>query len=436
MNQRASKQLRLVALAAVLISTLTACAPVKDLVIRDGTREIRRYEYEGSTALETVVIPDSVTLIDDYAFKNCKNLKSIVIPDSVTEVGKWAFYGCESLSEVSLPVSAQYDESFLNNPNLTALTFTGDRFTEDYRHGWSFTDSLVHEGNGTNPTLYDTVEKITVADSITTIGKGAFYGFYNLKTVVLPDTVTAIESAAFAGCSSLETVDLPDSLTEIGEDAFSGCGLTAIEIPASVASIGDEAFWNCNGLTSITIPASVASIGNEAFKGCKNLTSVDIPPSVDSLGEDLFAGCVALRLAVRDIFPADFDSAEDVRSEQGRLIPEGARVVPMGEWQSEDFFVPHDPWGILDTSLYNQMPEDLRSADWFTADYAIMLDWEVHRDDSVTVITTNAYGTSVNSGSHVVYNVYLCGRDGTVRLIGTSSGKDGISVWQTISKHF
>ena len=411
MNRRASKRLLLTALAAAMLPALTACetAPVKDLVIKDGTTEIVARQYEDCKDLETVVIPDSVTSIGQYAFKDCKNLRSIVIPDSVTEVGMWAFYGCENLGEVSLPVSAQYDEPFLDNPNLTALTFTGDRFTEGYLHGWSFIDSLAHEGNGTSPTLYETVEKITVADSITAIGAHAFSGCRNLKTVVLPDTVTAIGDGAFGDCSHLETVVLPDSVTSIGKSAFGWSGLTAIEIPASVTSIGDG-----------------------AFKNCPNLTSVTIPPSVDFLGEDLFADCKALRLAVRDLFPTDFESAEDASRGEDKLIPEGARVVPMGEWQSEENLVHHSPWIILDTSLYNRMPEDVRSADWFTADYAIILDRESYRDDNVMIITTTNYGTSVNSGWDSHYVIYLCGRDGTIRRIGYSGSTDGEDVWKSI----
>ena len=405
-----------VLIAAALLA-LAACKskPVTDLVIRDGTTEILAHQYENIASLETVSIPDSVTKIGEYAFQKCTNLKSIVIPDSVTEVGMWAFYGCESLSEVTLPATAKYDKPFLDNPNLTAMTITGDHFVPNDEYSYGFMSSLVYQGNGTSPTLYGTLESVRITGPITTIAEGAFSGCWNLKSVELPDTVTRIESNAFGSSweSSLETIDLPDSVTEIGDGAFGWSGFTAIEIPDSVVSIGDRAFHDS-----------------------KNLISVKIPPTVGSLGEGLFENCTALRLAVRDIFPTDFKNAVDVSGEEGRLIPEGARVVPMGEFESEEGLMHHAPWGILDSSLYNLMPEEVRSADWFTADYAIILNWEVHRDDSVTVITTNAYGTSVNSGSYVTYSIYLCGRDGTIRRIGWSYGKDGESVWKAIAERF
>ncbi len=431
--QLPSRYLKLLYLAALIamMLTLTACGTPKDLVIKDGTTTIRAHQYENNTTLESVVIPNSVTTIEEYAFKGCTNLQSvvipdsvtvigdgafngclklqsIVIPDSVTYVGHWAFFGCESLNDVTLPAAAEYNESFLENPKLTTLTITGDHFRESK----GFIDTLTDR-----KTRYETpdktLESVTVTGSVTIIPEYTFAYCRNLKSIKLPDTVTTIEAAAFGDCVSLETIELPDSLTTIGDTAFGWSGITSIKIPASVTSIGDKAFRNCTSLTHLTIPPSVASIG-----------------------EDIFYECVALRKVVREIFPTDFESAVDVTKEKGRLIPEGARVVPMGEYQSEENLINHKPWGIFDSTLYNLMPEDVRSADWFTADYAIILDWEVHRNDNVMIITTNAYGTSVNSGSSVSYNIYLCGRDGTIRKIGTSSDNTGKWVWSRIADLF
>ena len=54
-------------------------------------------------------------------------------------------------------------------------------------------------------------------------------------------------------CSSLESVVIPDSVTSIGKEAFYDCdSLTSIVIPDSVTSIGNYAFYNCSSLTSVT----------------------------------------------------------------------------------------------------------------------------------------------------------------------------------------
>ena len=46
---------------------------------------------------------------------------------------------------------------------------------------------------------------------------------------------------------------IPDSVTSIGSGAFSGCsGLTSVTIPDSVTSIGDYAFYGCSRLMNVT----------------------------------------------------------------------------------------------------------------------------------------------------------------------------------------
>ena len=119
---------------------------------------------------------------------------------------------------------------------------------------------------------------MTIPDSVTSIGVGAFYGCSGLTSVTIPNGVTNIGSSVFCDCSGLTSVTIPDSVTSIGDSAFYNCcGLTSVTIPDSVTSIGDGAFYGCSGLTSVTIPDSVTSIGSEAFFGCANLRKAKVP---------------------------------------------------------------------------------------------------------------------------------------------------------------
>ncbi len=78
-----------------------------------------------------------------------------------------------------------------------------------------------------------------------------------------------IKNDVAVGCRPWATsVTIPESVTSIGKSAFYGCkGLTSVTIPNSVTSIGSSAFSGCTGLTSITIPNSVTSIDGSAFYG-------------------------------------------------------------------------------------------------------------------------------------------------------------------------
>jgi hypothetical protein len=123
--------------------------------------------------------------------------------------------------------------------------------------------------------------------------------------VVIPDTtngypVTSIGDDAFnasvnANCYNLTSVTIPDSVTNIGRYAFfSATSLGNVTFGTNVTSIGVDAFAFCIDLSSVTIPSSVTSIGAAAFNDCYRLTSVTIPSKVTSLGDDAFAYCSGL----------------------------------------------------------------------------------------------------------------------------------------------
>ncbi|MBO7311418.1 MAG: leucine-rich repeat protein [Alistipes sp.] len=176
----------------------------------------------------------------------------------ITTIGGCAFSDCNSLESVTIPDS------------VTTI-------------GYYAFDSC------------NSLTSATIPNSVTTIGNFAFRLCSGLTSVTIPDSVTEIGEWAFADCSSLTSVTIPDSVTEIGEWAFDWCkSLTSVTIGDSVTTIGSCAFYKCSGLTSVTIPDSVTSIGSSAFADCSSLTSVTIGDSVTTIGNNAFYGCSSL----------------------------------------------------------------------------------------------------------------------------------------------
>ncbi len=190
-------------------------------------------------SLTSVTIPDSVTTIGGLAFNSCKSLTSVTIGDSVTTIGDSAFSVCESLKEFKGKFAADGGRCLIVDGVLNAFAI------------------------GCGVTQY------TIPDSVTTIGRSAFYF-----------------------CKSLTSVTIPDSVTTIGVFAFDSCrSFTSVTIPASVTTIGEQAFYNCTSLTSVTIPNSVTTIGDYAFSSCDSLKTVYCKPTTPPTGGyDMFTG--------------------------------------------------------------------------------------------------------------------------------------------------
>ena len=142
---------------------------------------------------------------------------------------------------------------------------------------------------------YSSLERITLPDSVTSIGEHAFDNCTGLTSIILPDSVTTIGDYAFENCIRLNSITLPDGVTAVGGRVFSGCtGLTGITLPDSIISICNFAFAGCTKLTDIAIPDRVTAIGSYAFAGCSGLTSITLPDSVTTIDSFAFSACTGL----------------------------------------------------------------------------------------------------------------------------------------------
>ncbi len=172
------------------------------------------------------------------------------------------------------------------------------------------------------------ITKITIPNSVLSIGDFAFSGATNLKEIIidsLSSEMQVIGNNVFNNCSSLTKITIPNSVSSIGDFAFSGAtNLKEIIIDglaSKIEVIGNNVFNNCSSLTKITIPNSVLSIGdfafsgatnlkeiiidglaskievigNNAFNNCSSLTKINIPNSIKIIGDFVFSGTTSLK---------------------------------------------------------------------------------------------------------------------------------------------
>jgi hypothetical protein len=182
-------------------------------------------------------------------------------------------------------VNVEIDGIMYNINAKTGLTEVVANPSHQYKGDIVIPEAITYEGKeytvtaiGESAFSQRNITSITFPNSITSVGRAAFYCCSLLDSVVLPEKVTVIGDMLFANCTSLRRVVIPEGLTLIDNSAFNSCySLDSLIIPNSVTRIEDWAFALCKGLTYVEMSRGLTYVGRGAFGDCSALNTVIIP---------------------------------------------------------------------------------------------------------------------------------------------------------------
>lgn len=258
---------------------------VKTVRIEGAATNIGKRAFEECSNMTDIKMPNTITKIGSVAFSSCYALTDMSLPNTVTELGSWAYSHCRSLTKVHFPKA-------LIGIGLNALVGCENVTSMEVEQGNPVFDSRDNCNaiirSATN-TLVAGCQTTVIPNTVTSIGRSAFYDCANLTNITIPTSVTTIEEAAFYRCRKLREVEIPDMVTTIGEAAFTLCqGLVSVKIPDNVVSLGKEAFEYCHDIKTLVLGSSLADIGDNAFHNCYNLKEITVkattPPTCGTKG--------------------------------------------------------------------------------------------------------------------------------------------------------
>ena len=140
------------------------------------------------------------------------------------------------------------------------------------------------------------LQRVSLPDTIHTIGRLAFCKCLQLEELNLPQQLRTIERDAFSRCLRLKSLSLPPTVETILESAFSGCGtLDELHLPEGIRVLHLLTFYDCKSLQTLTLPSQLEVIEDSALCNCSSLTQLSLPGTLKSIGTMAFWGCTSLQ---------------------------------------------------------------------------------------------------------------------------------------------
>ena len=219
------------------------------------------YAFQSNSSLSSVKIPTSVASIGNAAFLACRNLANADIPGSATNIGRWAFEYCQSLTNATIPSSVANIGyvAFGSCSSLSAIT------VDPSNPYFASVDGVLADKNQTKLIQYPAGKAsacYTIADTVTNIWVGVFYGCTNLTSVTVSKTVSVIGFGAFQNCTNLAGIYFSGDAPLLDVFVFYGTSNAVIYYLPGTSGWSSTYGGRPTMLWNPTIQTSTVSIGS------------------------------------------------------------------------------------------------------------------------------------------------------------------------------
>ena len=125
--------------------------------------------------------------------------------------------------------------------------------------------------------LVSSINSLTIAEDVTSIGEGAFSNCSALESIVW-------NAKNYANPANKEAAPFYDIRSQIKSCTFT----------EAVEYISAYLCYGMDKLTSVTTPNSLKTIGTSAFEGCARLGKINLGTGLEEIATNAFAGCTRL----------------------------------------------------------------------------------------------------------------------------------------------
>lgn len=272
---------------------------VKSIEVTGAITYISEGVFSTFTALEKVSLSPSVENVGTKAFNNCPSLAEMTVYAAVPPTVLTSTFSNTDTSGTLYVLPSAVDAYKASNWSVwkNILPISGGTVGTDL--AWNVVDGvLTISGTGTMPGF-----NTTTTDGVNYV-TSAPWGIFgdDITEVVIEEGVENIGSRCFLGMSSLKKVTMAESVTSVGDYAFYNTGIeepvynstlfaympiyeTNYTVPDGIRVIAPYAFYESR-IVKVTLPATLTSIGDYAFAYCARLETVICmavtPPAAES----------------------------------------------------------------------------------------------------------------------------------------------------------